>query len=291
MNLNYRFAPWMLNHYCTHPKLAPLPNFLARSTTGRRYRDAKPTPYRCFNPLEWLTVSPWVSNLTVFASAHCIANAEICIHSFNQTIACLLAQKERTAWPAYYKRLLLSTMLSPIRSPNRDRLCAERGNVWDQAEENIDTAILTTEALDCPDIDKYYESVTQGNMIIQSKVSDNIERAQHRMEAYYEHGTRISEIAPQDFVLVKDECRPDTLTHMFRDPCPVIERRNAKLSTNDPHTGTRVYINKSMQESCTPHSIQPSLHGYRDPATETSVHDTTLDGKEEETDKTPNGSI
>ena len=145
----------------------------------------------------------------------------------------------------------------------------------------------TTETFDCPDIDTYYKRVTQSNTSIQSKVSEIIERAQQDMKKYYDHGTRISEIAPGDFVLVKDECRQDTLVPMFRDPWPVIERRDANLYIIDPNTRV-VDINRCKKAGAqTPDS--PFCYRDFDPATETNVHGTCFDEREEETDEGEDG--
>ena len=66
------------------------------------------------------------------------------------------------------------------------------------------------------------------------------------MKKYYDHGTKASDIAPGDFVLVKDEYRADTLASIFKGPWSVIERSDASLHVSDPNTGkTRdVHINR-----------------------------------------------
>ena len=75
------------------------------------------------------------------------------------------------------------------------------------------------------------------------KVATNTDIAQDRMKKYYDKGTKESEIRAGHWVLVKDECRSNTLSPLFKGPWLVVEKREGNLHIGDQSSAkTRVVL-------------------------------------------------
>ena len=73
-------------------------------------------------------------------------------------------------------------------------------------------------------MDVSFESTHRDNEELCEKVAFKTDIAQGRIKKYYDKGAKASEIGPGDWVLVKDECRPNTLAPLFKGPWLVVER-------------------------------------------------------------------
>ena len=88
-------------------------------------------------------------------------------------------------------------------------------------------------------------------------MTSNTGVAQDRMKRYYDRGAKASEIGPGDWVLVKDECRPNTLAPLFKGPWLVVERRDSNLHIKDRNsTKTRVvHVNRCKKAEPEPREV------------------------------------
>ena len=168
--------------------------------------------------------------------------AERCIQSFKQTMRCLLARErlDRTAWPQILPQISLHTTLS--REPNM--ILFGRKNSTSGFSPNqimfgsrlrtkIDAAIPPVDNGGYFEMDTYYERAARDNSNIYERASANTEDAQRMMKRYYDGASMVSEINPGDLVLVKDECRPDSLSPIFKGPWRVVERRDGNVHISD----------------------------------------------------------
>ena len=122
---------------------------------------------------------------------------------------CLLAQErlDSTTWPQILQQISFTHNGSRLRT-------------------KIDAAIPLFDNGGYFEMETYCERAARDNSNIYERVSANTEDAQRRMKRYYDRGSSVSEINPGDCVLVKDECRPDSLSPIFKDPWRVVERRD-----------------------------------------------------------------
>ena len=97
------------------------------------------------------------------------------------------------------------------------------------------------------------------------------------MKKYYDHGTKVSDIRAGDWVLVKDECRQDTLAPIFKGPYLVAERRDVNLHLSHPTSSkTRViHINRCRKAELPSHNTDSTEEPGSD--TELDTHDTNLE--------------
>ena len=182
--------------------------------------------------------------------------AKRCIQSFKQTMRCLLAQKrlDLAAWPQILREVSFthnaqsnaSTGFSPNQIMYGSRL-----------RTRVDAAIPLKETNVYPDIDVYFEMTQRDNEELYEKVTSNTDIAQGRMKKYYDKGAKESEIGPGDWVLVKDECRPNTLSPLFKGPWLVVEKRDGNLHISDQgSTKTRVvHVNRCKKAEPKPREV------------------------------------
>ena len=105
----------------------------------------------------------------------------------------------------------------------------------------IDAAIPPVDNGGYFEMDTYYERATRDNSNIYERVSANTEDAQRRMKRYHDRDSKVSEINPGDWLLIKDECRPDSLSPIFKDPWRMVERHDENVHISDPSSArTRV---------------------------------------------------
>ena len=72
-------------------------------------------------------------------------------------------------------------------------------------------------------------------------VAGNMDMARDKMKRNYDHGSKVSDISPGDWALVKDEARTDSLSPMYRRPWKVLERNGVNVHLKVPGLGgTRV---------------------------------------------------
>ena len=73
------------------------------------------------------------------------------------------------------------------------------------------------------------------------RVAGNTDKTRDKMKKNYDHGSKVSEISPGDWALVKDEAQTDYMSPMYRGPWKVLDRNGVNVHLKVPGLGgTRV---------------------------------------------------
>ena len=183
--------------------------------------------------------------------------AERCIQSFKQSMRYLLAEEglDRRAWPQILQQVSFThnaqSNASTGFSPNEIMFGSR-----------LRTKIPSIETGGYTDMDTYHEKAARDNANLYQKVTANTEDAQRRMKRYYDQGTSVSKINPGDWVLVKDECRIDSLSPIFKGPWRVVERWDGNVRISDPCSAKTRVIHINLCKKSDPRTMGAKFYKY-----------------------------
>ena len=184
--------------------------------------------------------------------------AERCIQSFEQTMRCLLAEKrlDHADWPQILQEV---SFTHNAQSNASTRFSPNQIMYGSQLRTKIDSAIPLMETKVYPDMDTYLDTMQRDNEELYERVASNTGIAQDRMKSNYDKGAKESGVVPGDWVLVKDECRPNTLAPLFKGPWLVAEKRDGNLHISDQNSAKTRVVHVNRCKKAPPESSDGTL--------------------------------
>ena len=171
--------------------------------------------------------------------------AERSIETFKQAMRCLLEERhiEETDWPALLQEVMFvcnsyvnaSTGYSPNEVMYSARLRCKADAVFPFREQK-----------DFTNIQSYCNHAEKSRKEVIDKIHQSIMNSQRRMERNYNRGSKTSNVESGDWVWLKNDARPNSLSPMYKGPWLVVDRRGVNLQLSDQH-GTKsqfVHMNR-----------------------------------------------
>ena len=171
---------------------------------------------------------------------------------------CLLAEKrlDHADWPHILQEV---SFTHNAQSNASTGFSSNQIMYGSQLRTKIDSAIPLMETKVYPDMDTYLDTMQRDNEELYERVASNTGITQDRMKRNYDKGAKESDIVPVDWVLVKDECRPNTLAPLFKNPWLVAEKRDGNLHISDQNSAKTRVVRVNRCKKAPPESRDVTL--------------------------------